>query len=71
MMKLIVCLPAAFDKANSGFTQNERLQLYLMLKAIKILGLLAAVIVLVMGAETAEGEKDGELAFLEDVSILR
>ncbi len=42
-----------------------------MLKAIKILGLLAAVMVLAMGAETAEGEKDGELALLEDVSILR
>ncbi len=41
-----------------------------MLKAVKILGLLAAVMVLVMGAETAEGAKEGELVLVEDVSTL-
>ncbi len=42
-----------------------------MLKAIKILVLLAAVMVVAMGAETAEGEREGELALMEEVSILR
>ncbi len=41
-----------------------------MLKAVKILGLLAAVIVLAMATETSEGEKDGELVLVEDVSTL-
>ncbi len=42
-----------------------------MLKAAKILGLLAALLVVVMGADTAEGEREGELALVEEVSTLR
>ncbi len=42
-----------------------------MFKAIKILGLLAAVMVLVMGAATTEGVKEGEIVLVEDVSTLR
>ncbi len=53
------------------YSETIGYSLYLMFKAIKILGLLAAVMVVALGTETAEGVKEGELALVEDVSTLR